>query len=161
MTKKELIEQSTREWKLLGDLLSTLTDEQKLAPGVIGEWSVKDLMGHISAWEAVSLDRLGRLRRNEPIEYVLDEQNDAWNKRFFEQRRDWKLTVVEGEFESVHDMLMKNIQELPTDLWEKNVADVVGWLKENTFVHYEHHRRILESKLGHLQSIRQPQEEKP
>ncbi|HXG39259.1 MAG TPA: DinB family protein [Bacteroidota bacterium] len=151
MTKQETLKQIQDEWARLLSVLSTFDDDQKLQPRFVGEWSLKDLMGHISAWESVALERLGRVKRGEEVEFIPDDQIDDWNKRFVQMRRDWKLVVVEGEFESVHARLVQEFERLPEELWDRNVSKICAWLPECTFVHYAEHRARLESKFATTQ----------
>jgi hypothetical protein len=151
MTKQEALKQIQDEWTRLLAVLSTFDDDQKLQPRFVGEWSLKDLMGHISAWESVALERLGRVHRGEDVEFIPDDQIDEWNKRFVQQRRGWKLIVVEGEFESVHARLVQEFERLPENLWDWNVSKICAWLPECTFAHYAEHRSRLESKFATTQ----------
>jgi hypothetical protein len=51
MTKDELIQKIESEWNNLQAALDGLTEEQMHRPGVVGEWSIKDLLAHITAWQ--------------------------------------------------------------------------------------------------------------
>ena len=148
MTKQELLQKINQEWEKLFTLVSSFEDNTKLEPRFVGKWSLKDLMGHISSWESVALERLGRIKRNELIEFIPDEQIDEWNRKFYELRRDWKLIIVEGEFESVHARLLQEIDRIAESAWDKNESKVCEWLPECTFVHYTEHRATLEQKSG-------------
>ena len=152
MNRQELLQNISQEWDKLVSLLSSFDDAQKLQPRFIGEWSLKDLMGHVSSWESVALERIGRMRRNEPIEVIPDDQVDEWNKRFHEQRREWKLIIVEGEFESLHARLLLEFDKHPEEAWSKNESNIGTWLPECTFVHYAKHRAIIEEKRTAQQS---------
>ncbi len=152
MTKPEALKNMQDEWARLLSTLSAIEDDQKLQPRFIGEWSVKDLMGHISAWESVALERVGRMKRREPVEFIPDEEVDEWNKKFSQQRRDWKLIVVEGEFENVHARLVQEFERFSDESWDRNESHVCEWIPECTFVHYADHRVKIEQKLGASQT---------
>ncbi len=51
MTKDELIKKIETEWDNLQAALDGLTEEQMHQPGVVGEWSIKDILAHITAWQ--------------------------------------------------------------------------------------------------------------
>ena len=51
MTRHDLLDQITSERGFLEETLARLTHAQMLLPGVVGEWSVKDALAHISTWE--------------------------------------------------------------------------------------------------------------
>jgi hypothetical protein len=52
MNKEEILDQldNSREQMLV--LLQTLSDEALLQPGVMGDWSVADILVHLTAWES-------------------------------------------------------------------------------------------------------------
>lgn len=154
MTKQEALKNIQDEWARLLSTLSLFDDSQKLQPRFIGEWSLKDLMGHSSAWESVALERLGRMKRHEPLEFIPDDKVEEWNKKFHEQRRDWKLIVVEGEFENVHTRLVQELERLPDESWDRNESHLCEWIPECTFIHYADHRMKIEQKLGTSQTSR-------
>ncbi|MCI0706880.1 MAG: ClbS/DfsB family four-helix bundle protein [Ignavibacteriae bacterium] len=139
MTKQKLLERINREWEQLATVLSSLDDDAKLEPRSPGGRSIKDVMGRISGWESVALERLGRMKRREPIELIPDEQVEEWNRKFYELRRDWKLMIVEGEFENVHVRLLQEIERLDDAVWDKNESQVHEWLPTLTFGQYAMH----------------------
>jgi hypothetical protein len=51
MTRHELLNQIRIEHGRLEEMLARLTHAQMLLPGVDGDWSVKDVLAHISTWE--------------------------------------------------------------------------------------------------------------
>jgi hypothetical protein len=145
MTKQETLKKIQDEWERLISTLAAFSDGQKLQPHFVGKWSIKDLIGHISAWESVALERLGRMQRGEKVELIPYDQIDEWNNQLYEQRRNWKLIVVEGEFEHVHSRLVQQFERLSDEAWDRNEARVCEWIPECTFVHYAEHRTQLES----------------
>ena len=53
--KTTLISESHKEREALEDYLTTLTCEEKIVPGVVGDWSVKDMLAHLYEWEQMVL----------------------------------------------------------------------------------------------------------
>jgi len=51
MTRQELLDQIRFERGRLEKNLARLTHAKMLIPGVDGEWSIKDMLAHISTWE--------------------------------------------------------------------------------------------------------------
>ena len=58
MTKDELIKQIETEWDNLQAALDGLTEEQMHQPGVVGEWSIKDILAHIAACQTLLIATL-------------------------------------------------------------------------------------------------------
>jgi len=51
MGKRELLSALTDERAHLSAMLARLDDSQMVTPGVQGNWSVKDILAHMSAWD--------------------------------------------------------------------------------------------------------------
>ena len=45
-----LLERIGRRWDELCLAYAGLSDEEMTAPGVVGRWSVRDIVAHVSAW---------------------------------------------------------------------------------------------------------------
>ncbi len=64
-TKDELINDILVEHKRLERNISDLSETDMLQQGVVGEWSIKDVLAHIVAWEQLFLNWYeSRFRRN-------------------------------------------------------------------------------------------------
>jgi len=50
-TKNQIIETAQTERGLLEQLLANLTPEQMTQPNIVGNWSTKDILGHLVEWE--------------------------------------------------------------------------------------------------------------
>ena len=55
-TRDELINDILVERRRLEKNLSKLSGTDMLQQGVVGEWSIKDILAHIIAWEQLFLD---------------------------------------------------------------------------------------------------------
>jgi hypothetical protein len=51
LTKEKIIERIHTERRRLEKNLAVLSDDDMVESGVIGEWSVKDIMAHLFDWE--------------------------------------------------------------------------------------------------------------
>ena len=54
-TKAGILSESAKEHDALEQLLATLTPEQMVHPGIVGEWSVKDVLAHLTEWQQMVL----------------------------------------------------------------------------------------------------------
>jgi hypothetical protein len=84
------------------DLYAMLEPEQRDAPGAIGEWSAKDVLGHLAAWRAVEARRLDAIARGKPApadDPPPDEPVDAANARLHAERsaRNWDEVVRDAD----------------------------------------------------------------
>jgi hypothetical protein len=109
----------------LNAALEGLTVEQLMAPGAAGEWSVKDILAHITAWEVDLLTNLGRVKRGQkPGRIVWDaaaieDQNAKW----WAEYRDRPLERVMEDFRGVHRQVLRQVAAMS----DKDLAAPVGW----------------------------------
>ena len=54
-TKAGILSESSKEHDALEQLLATLTPEHMVHPGIVGEWSVKDVLAHLTEWQQMVL----------------------------------------------------------------------------------------------------------
>lgn len=93
-----------------------------LTPGVQGEWSVKDILVHLSAWEKYLLDRLGYVMTGQPPQYpVMTSWDDVhrFNAQVYEENQDRPLTSVVIEFRSLYRGAMTVLEALDDELLKK------------------------------------------
>jgi uncharacterized protein (TIGR03083 family) len=99
------------------ELLRGLTPEQMTKPATIGggDWSAKDLVGHIAFWEELALSTLTVWSRGAEPDMVgaVDEVNAANHVR----KAKWSLERVLAERQEVHDRLMQEIEALSDREW--------------------------------------------
>ena len=58
MKKQSLLDTLDKAWQEFKESYRGLTEAQISQPGVIGEWSVKDIIGHVTTWEEEALKAL-------------------------------------------------------------------------------------------------------
>jgi hypothetical protein len=85
MEKTELLEALEDGQQELVDLLSDLPDEALLEPGVVGDWSIKDILAHLTQWEGQVVTLLFQAQRgvDKPTtahfgKESVDELNQRW-----------------------------------------------------------------------------------
>jgi len=65
MDKQQLLKRLEAAWTALKDSYTGLSDAQLLEPGVMGDWSVKDNLAHVTIWEEEALKYLPLISRGE------------------------------------------------------------------------------------------------
>lgn len=140
---------------LFKELLAEFADEQMSIPGVIGEWSVKDVLTHIVLheqrmiqWTKACLcgDKL-----TDPQPYDMpDDELVAVNEKIYRENRDRPLDDVLYEFDKAHTEAMSLVETAgEEDLIDPRRFQLRGgeplWaaIAANTFEHYEEHSRDL------------------
>ncbi|MFW9968011.1 MAG: DinB family protein [Candidatus Thorarchaeota archaeon] len=100
----------------LKQTLAKLTESQIVNDIIMGDWSVKDVIAHISAWNLEitrSIDEV--LQKKAP--WYLTKGETAFNMAEVEKRHDWSLQEVLDEWENSFDSLTHRIEEITAEEW--------------------------------------------
>lgn len=144
MSKAKLLELSQAERQRFTALIGTLSQAQILQPGVQGQWSVKDIVAHLTAWEERMVRWLNQMRRGET---AFDDwkEIDVLNAEAFEERKDWSLERVLADSERSFSQAIELVQSIPEAEWlaEAQFPWGQGYLwhlvAANMFWHYPEH----------------------
>jgi len=117
MKKQQLLNKLEQAWAAFNESYAGLTDEQLTTPGVTGDWSVKDILAHVSWWEEEALKHLPTvLQGGRPPRYsVLYGGIEAFNARMTEQRRGRSLSEVLGQQDETHRRLVEYVSNAPEE----------------------------------------------
>jgi hypothetical protein len=112
----------------IGALIRELTDEQMIEPKTIGggDWSAKDLLGHLAFWEELALEALEDLRaaRKPAVEdaFARDAEGvDELNARNQETTSQQSLTEVLARIAAAHTGIIEAIRTMSDDEWTAKV----------------------------------------
>lgn len=100
------------------ELLDRLDDEAFVTHGAIsgGEWSAKDLAGHLADWEEYALRTLDEWRsRVRP--WFEDVDTDPVNDDAIRRHLDEPATEVRRRFTELHERLRSALIDMPQDEW--------------------------------------------
>jgi hypothetical protein len=147
--KQALLDVIQGERSKLMTLLAGLSQEQKEIKGVESDWSIKDIMAHISAWERLAQDRIHAALTEEDLKIPViegDDFVDVFNAQVYEREKEAPLSEVEAEFVESYDTFLNTIKSLDEAfLYEKLPFDWAGDLtaqvliSANTHWHYTEH----------------------
>jgi DinB superfamily len=106
-----MLSQLDSAWQEFHASYAGLTDEQMLIPGVCGEWSVRDLIAHVTWWDAEALKHLPLvLEGGRPTRYSVTYGGiDAFNALMTERKADLTLDEVRQEAVETHQRLVAYI----------------------------------------------------
>ena len=127
-TRQEAISVLNEGHAELHRLLDGIPEEDLTRLGAIGggEWSAKDLIGHIATWEEFALRSLEEWRRGElpwiesddgPFSGPGNEHVDAINARAVEEKRPLSLDEIRERGEETHRKLVAEIEGLSDEDW--------------------------------------------
>ena len=129
MNKSELLdwlEEKYQEWKALLDQIGPARMEQ---PGVNGDWSMKDIVAHLTGWNRWLVIRFQAAARGEaeplppwPAQLREDDEINAW---IYESNRNRSLEEILDETHQVHHQLLKVIEGLPDNVQIERVRTIL------------------------------------
>lgn len=148
-----LIEKVETSWSGFHASYDGLTDEEMLIPGVCGEWSVRDLIAHVTWWDEEALSHLPTVLEGEtPPRYsTLYGGIDAFNAIKTEEKRELSLEEVRREADETHRRLLAYLRGVPVEKLKGN-SRFTHRLRLDTYGHYPIHtadiRRWRERRAG-------------
>ncbi len=143
-TKAEFLEQANEEWRKLMSTAEQLSDEEKLLPGAVGHWSVKEMLGHVATWDTELVKVVDRFRRSgEETDYGDDAEVDRLNQAEVEKQRDLSFEQLGGLLHESHDQLMQFLQGLPEEAFDSDTY-TGDWIATDSGGHYHEHREDVE-----------------
>jgi hypothetical protein len=136
------LQQARAQWEAI---LVQINEQRMLQPGIVGTWSVKDLIAHVSWYERemVSVIRLRVFTGSEWWALTTDERNAM----IYQQNRQRPLQEIVDEGQRSYTELLEAVQSLSDeDLTDPRhfrdmPEDWVPWqiFAGNSFEHYQDH----------------------
>jgi len=144
MKKRQLIERVDKEWVALKESYAGLSEAQMLEPGIMGEWSVRDILAHVTIWEEEALKYLPyALEGRRPPRYKdLYGGIDAFNAQMTREKHSLTLNEVLNQLEDTHQRLIQYIQSVPEDLYASETR-FRHRLRMDTYSHYPIHAKAI------------------
>ncbi len=118
MSTQDILDQLRQARQTLVAALDRLPPDAMLRPGVVGLWSIKDILAHLCAWESELITALSRLDNQMPEMMKIEDIND-WNEEQYHLNAPRPLDVVLEDFEGVHKHLLQAVLALD----EKTLSD--------------------------------------
>jgi hypothetical protein len=140
MSRARLIERLETAWQAFLDSHAGLTDREMIEPGVNGTWSVKDVVAHVTVWEAEALAHLPTiLDGGKPPRYSFTHGGiDAFNAATLAKRRDLSLFEVLRRRDETHGRLIAFLRRVPEEHFHGETR-FRRRLRLDTYGHYSRH----------------------
>jgi hypothetical protein len=150
MSKGELIAELDREWAQIERRCFGMSSDEMIVCVSEGDWSAKDILAHLSAWEKYLLDRLGYLMTGQrPLYPVMTtmEDVDDFNARVYQENKDRPLTSIVIEFRNLYSGVMTVLEALDQELlyhpydydWPEDGINLLQLIRANTCDHFHEH----------------------
>jgi hypothetical protein len=138
-----LIERLDKAWTAFTDAYAGLSDAQLTEQGVTEDWSVKDILAHVTTWEEEALKYLPLIiEGGRPPRYATYGGIDAFNAQMTERKRDLPLAEVRRQLHETHRRLVSLIRNVPEDQLKAETR-ARRRLRLDTYGHYPEHTEAI------------------
>lgn len=117
MSKTRLLAELQDEQAAWEALLSDIGEARMTEPGVAGEWSIKDIVAHLTSWRRWTVSRFQAALQRQPMptppwpsHMRNDDEINAW---MHEASKDRPLSVILQEDRAVFQQLVDTLSEFP------------------------------------------------
>ncbi len=159
-TMTNLFESLSQERAILLDAIKDLPDEFLERKGVVGEWSIKNVLGHLVDWESAVTDFLPEriaTGARPAIFAVISDDEDGWNAQQVAAREHFTPREQLDEFERTRQALLQMLRtvgeealnrEHPWKGWDGTVA---AYVLDSVGGHESEHREAVLAGVKQLQ----------
>ncbi|MBV9209042.1 MAG: ClbS/DfsB family four-helix bundle protein [Acidobacteria bacterium] len=143
MLKTELQERVREAREKLVNALDGLDEERASRTGLTSEWSIKDALAHINAWELEGARIVSEIQAGTWQPRRLDKQLiDDFNARVVEERKERSFQELREEFDAAHARIEEAVASLPDEVDES--APAYKYIEGVTLKHLPHHAAQIE-----------------
>jgi hypothetical protein len=144
-SKEQLLQRIRSERAGLDAVIAGLPDDRLSEPGVTGDWSIKDVMAHVTWWELRTMSKLNGDAA------VLEEQGedpeetvDRINERVFAEHHDQPVI----ELKAAYGASFRGLMESLTGFAEPHLLANLDTIAADTYGHYAEHREGIQAWLA-------------
>ena len=139
MKKSELLDWLQEEFQRWEAFLDQISPARMDQPGVNGDWSMKDIVAHLTGWNRWLVARLQAAQRREPeppphwpVHLQTEDEINAW---IYESNHGRPVREVLGESHQVFQQLLAVIEGLPDEVRIERIepAYYLVWLDDKRF----------------------------
>jgi hypothetical protein len=144
MNREQLLHKLDVAWDALKASYAGLQESELTESGVVGDWSVKDILAHVTTWEEEALKYLPIIAGGgKPPRYAVQYGGlDAFNALKSEQKRGLSLHDVLRQLDETHRQLMELVSSAPEEQFTRDTP-FRHRLRLDTYSHYPIHARMI------------------
>ncbi|MGQ0602381.1 MAG: DinB family protein [Anaerolineales bacterium] len=126
-TREAFFLREQQAWKTLQHTWAKLPEAALVRPGACGpEWSVKDVLNHLAAWQEAALGAVDDLLAKRWAR--LGANTDNYNQQHYAQDRDRPLASSRARLRFSRAKLLKRLKSVPeAQLLNENGRQAIGW----------------------------------
>ncbi len=144
MDRQQLLKKLDKAWMAFKESYAPLSDARVTEPGVMDDWSVKDIIAHVTWWEEEALKHLPLIiEGGKPPQYATQYGGiDAFNALMAERTRDLALADVLRQQEETHRRLIEYLQSVAEEHFTRETR-FRHRLRLDTYGHYPKHAKAI------------------
>jgi uncharacterized protein (TIGR03083 family) len=155
--KADVLRSLDHSWNELHAVIESMSEAEMLEPGVVEDWSVKDLLGHIAFWANRAANTLTEVQagRGDQVPGTESQaETDEWNAREAAARKGKSLTELREEFERAHQAARSALEAFPQEKLDEPFKErtVVFSVGADTFAHYQEHASQIKAWLRQMET---------
>jgi hypothetical protein len=145
VNRQQLLNRLDTAWVAFQASYAGLSNSRLTEPGVTGDWSVKDLIAHVTWWEEEALRHLPLIIVGDrPPRYSVAYGGiDAFNAMMAERKRDVSLSEVLTQQDDTHQRLIDFVQSVSEDHFTRETR-FRHRLRLDTYSHYPIHTKAIQ-----------------
>src|SRR5215211_9331074 len=133
-----LLERIEEAWRQLFAALDDIPEDRMSDPGMIGEWSLKDLFGHLAFWDEHAVAEIKRAMAGLPRE---DNTWQEMNEADHAARQDHTLPEQRAAIHQAHAALVERLEGVAGI----EAARIDEAIRVDTYEHYRDHIKDIQS----------------
>ena len=134
-SNNDVLQQIDGSWRELQSALAEVPGDRMEEPGVVGPWSTKDLLGHVTTWEAEMMANVQRVV--DGLEMKRYPDVDAFNADASASKRAMSVEDLWRKLSEVHGETVRFVSALSDEMLGR---EEVEWrIRIDTFAHYREH----------------------
>ncbi len=147
MNKAELLTALKDEREKFLQAIAGLTDDELAEAKVMGEWTIKDLMAHLTVWESELVTLLAFTRQGKRPANLqgLTGSTDEVNAKWYAEYKARPLDRVLADFHGVRKQTLRQVESLTDkEMVESKYPWLKGepmwkWIADDSFAHETEH----------------------
>ncbi|MEX0683472.1 MAG: DinB family protein [Dehalococcoidia bacterium] len=146
-----------RAWAELLTIVESVPSAAVTQPGVVENWSLKDLLGHIAFWSGRACETLRCATAGRFDAIPIGEGDnwvDEWNEREYNARKDHPFTEVRVEWMRNHQNATRALDDTPEEVLGQELRGqpLITEFGYDTYEHYRQHAEHIRDWLRALET---------
>lgn len=120
MEKQKIVDVFKTGHDNLCQLLDSLTSDQLVDVKVLGEWSVKDILAHLAAWNWEQIREIDNVLKDQPTwndKFKSKEDQDDFNNKAVKKRKNKNIAEIIKEWNDSFGFLISRVEKLTDKQW--------------------------------------------